>query len=825
MSAVSRHDRRRRAGWTIALLTLVAAAPLAGTTQRAEAQSSAGPVARAPRWAVAIAQAEVAARRGDRRTATRLASEIVAEYGRTTGHSSADHVMAGRAYVLLSSGDAAAARAALAAFDAASSDVSNLEATRRTGNLFLDKYNAPDARLSYESVLKRAPQDAEALLGLAQVEEFEGKPTALATARRALAANPRLTGALAFVARLQLEAEQWDSATTSARAALATDSTAVSAWSVIGAVAWLRGDSAAYRAARNAATALQPQPSDFYAELAEASVRQRRYAEAIRLAEQAVAYDSLSVRALGVLGTNQLRTGHMADGQATLDRAFRLDPFNVWHKNTLDLLDKLKTFRTIRQGRFEVVAPTEEADLLALYIVPLLERAFDSLTVRYGFTPPTPVRLEFYRYHADFSVRSVGLTGLGALGVSFGSLLAMDTPSARERGNFNWGSTAWHELTHAFTLGASAHRVPRWMSEGMSVLEERRAQRGWGADVSVQYLAALSAGLLRPMSALTEGFVRPRFPDEIGFSYYQASLFCEMVEATKGAQALPAMLAAYRDGLDTPGVFQKVLGLSAAQVDAQFEAYQRAKFAVPLASISAERRVAGAASVTASGNDTTGKRTGTAGGPAGAPALVPRGAFIEAMRAAMEAMEAQQRDSTRVRLERAQALFPDYAGDDSPALVLAELARARGDTATALTQLAIVTRRNETAWEANVLEAALRERTRDTLGAMAALQRVVWISPYDNALHERLATLAAAHGDLALAVRERRAVVANQPGDVLTARYELARALAAAGDIAAARRELLQVLEQAPSFEKAQALLLELRGKSVDVLDTMRDRS
>ncbi len=757
-----------------------------------------------PRWSAQIARAEAAARRGDRRAATEAASAIVAEYQRAASTTSAEHVIAGRAYVLLSVGDASAARAALAAFDAGAKDTRNLEATRRAGDLLLEKYNAPDARLSFESVLTRAPNDAAALLGLAQVEEFEGKPSALATARRALAADARLTGALVFIARTQLEAEQWDSATVNARRALAIDSTAIPAWSILGATAWLSGDSSTFKSALAAATALQPRPSEFYAELAEASVRQRRYAEAVRLAEQAVRYDSLSVRALGVLGTNQLRTGRMAEGQNALDRAFRLDPFNVWHKNTLDLLDKLKTFRTIRSGRFEVVAPAEESELLSLYIVPLLERAFDSLKVRYGFTPPTPVRLEFYRYHSDFSVRSVGLLGLGALGVSFGSLLAMDAPSARDRGSFNWGSTAWHELTHAFTLGASAHRVPRWLSEGMSVLEERRAMRGWGADATVQYLAALNGGLLRPVSELNEGFLRPRFPDEIGLAYYEASLFCEMVEMLKGAQALPAMLSGYRDGLSTPAVFQRVLGMSAAAVDARFDAWMRAKFAVPLKSIGAERTISGGVPA-----------GGAAGGrPTPMNALMPTGAFIETMRAAITAMEAGQRDSTRARLERAQKLFPDYAGDDSPAWMLARIAVDRGDTATALTQLSIMTSRNETAWEPNLLEADIRERRADLAGAAAALERLVWIFPYDNALHARLATMAAARGDHTRAVRERRAVVANQPADLLTARYELARALFAAGDVAAARRELLQVLEQAPSFEKAQALLLELRGKS-----------
>lgn len=763
------------------------------------------------RWDAHIVQADAAMRRGERQEANRMANVIVAEYARGGTFTSADRVVAGRAYVILSAGDASAARAALAAFDAANADGQNLEATRRTGDLFLEKYNAPDARLSFESVLTRDPDNADALFGLAQVEEFEGKPTALATVRRALAANPRHIGALVFVARTFLEAEQWDSATVSARRALNADTASVPAWTVLGAMAWLRGDSATYRSTLATVRTLQPQPSEFFAQLAESAVRQRRYAEAVQLAEQAVAYDNQSVRALGVLGTNQLRTSRMTEGQATLDRAFALDPFNVWHKNTLDLLDKLKTFRTIKQGRFELVAPTEEAELLALYALPLLEQAFDSLSTRYGYAPPTPVRLEFYRQHADFSVRSVGLVGLGALGVSFGSLLAMDTPSARDRGSFNWGSTAWHELAHAFTLGASAHRTPRWLSEGLSVLEERRARQGWGADASVPFVAALNAGLLRPMSQLSEGFVRPRFPDEIQFSYYQASLFCEMVESVKGAQALPAMLVAYRDGDDTPAVFQRVLGWTPAQVDQQFDRWMRTRFAVPLINIIGDRK----AIAQANDDGGTSRDSARSGPRAGLPAMVvASGPFIDAMKRGMADMQSGNRDAARVAFEQASALFPGYAGDDSPAWFLARLAVERGDSVAALRYVGVVTARNETAWEANLLEANLREAALDLPGASAALERLQWMSPYDNELHARLATVATARRDHTTALRERRAVVANQPADLLTARYELARALANAGDVAAARREVLQVLEQAPAFEKAQSLLLELRGRS-----------
>jgi len=97
------------------------------------------------------------------------------------------------------------------------------------------------------------------------------------------------------------------------------------------------------------------------------------------------------------------------------------------------------------------------------------------------------------------------------------------------------------------------------------------------------------------------------------------------------------------------------------------------------------------------------------------------------------------------------------------------------------------------------------------------LERMIWIWPYDQDVHVKLAEASARSGNPGRAVRARRAVVALGPTDMLEARYQLARALLAAGDSAAARREVLGVLEQAPTFEKAQALLLELRATTPPV--------
>lgn len=782
-------ERLARSGGAALLVPLGEVLVLRGRLAEAESTFTAAVRANLPEQRTAqAALAELAAERGDQARARRLADELAGAYERDGLRWSAEAITAaGRAYVVLGDGDAEAVRAALRAFDAAvARDSAALEPRIRTGDLFLAHYNAPDARASYDAVLRLAPQQPRALLGLAKVLAFDGSAGAVEAVRRSLAGNPALVPALVLLGGTYLDAEEYDSAAAAAARALATDSSNVAAWALLGATAWLRGDSAGFSAARSGVERVHPRPAEFYAAAAEAAARHRRYDAAVRFGRAGVALDPGASRALGVLGINELRTGAMDSGRVHLERAFARDPFHIWYKNTLDLLDELRGFRTIATRRFQIVAPAAEAELLALYLGPLLEEAYDSLAARYDYRPPTPVRIELFRRHADFSVRTAGLTGLGALGVSFGTVLAMDAPSAREIGSFNWGSTAWHELTHSFTLGLSHFRVPRWFSEGLSVLEERRARPGWGAGPSVLFLAALKADKLVALAKLNEGFVRPSHPAEIQFSYYQASLVCEMIEREWGRPALVAMLHAYRDGLATPAAIQKALGISEAALAQRFSSWMQGRFAAPLRVIAAWD---------GKGPDVDGE-------------------LMSTLREGAAQLKAGKADAARAAFERAAAMFPEYTGDDAPPLALARLYREQGDRRAAAAALARYTVLDEAAWDANAEEALLKEELGDPAGAAQALERMLWISPYDSGLHGRLAALAETSGDFPRALRERRAALVAGPADPLEARYQLARTLARSGDSTAARREILQVLEAAPGFEKAQELLLALQRRA-----------
>src|SRR5690606_15905289 len=107
----------------------------------------------------------------------------------------------------------------------------------------------------------------------------------------------------------------------------------------------------------------------------------------------------------------------------------------------------------------------------------------------------------------------------------------------------------------------SNNRVPRWLTEGMSVVEEHRAKPGyWERHISPEFLIAYDSGELPPVSRLNEGFIRPRTPQHLGLAYIMGSMVAEWIEETRGFDALVRMLQGYRDGRSTEDIFRSVLG-------------------------------------------------------------------------------------------------------------------------------------------------------------------------------------------------------------------------------------------------------------------------
>ncbi len=742
--------------------------------------------------------AELLWNRGRRAEALRMFDAFIDLYNQSGRLGAAELMAVGRAVAHLGATNPQLFQDALMAFDQASGAAPGDPLPKvLAGELFLEKYNGTEAHASFKEALARNPKHPAALLGEARALAFDGAPGARALIQLALGVNPRSAPAHALLARMALESEDFATSVREADAALAANPASVEALAVLAAGRFLAGDQRGFEAARDRALAIDPTGAELFTTVAEMSVQHRRYAEAVAMAGRAVALDSLAWGARGLLGMNQLRVGAIAEGRANLERAFAGDPYNVWFKNTLDLLDTFSRYRTVRTPHYELFLREDEADLLEPYVAALGEEAFTALARRYGTEPPTPIRLELFPRHADFSVRTLGLTGLGALGVAFGSVLVMDSPSAHEPGEFNWGSTLWHELAHAFHLGMTKNRVPRWFTEGLAVHEQRAGRPGWGHPVSLSFLDAYREGRLAPASNLNRGFMQPDYPEEVIHSYFLSSLVFAWMEQTHGKDAAVRMLKGYGEGKDTPALVREVLGMDPPAFDKAVDDYVRERYADAFRS------------------------TILVGDP------LPPDAPLEAVQAAARRnpgyfparlrlgqllVEAGKPAEAEVELKEALRLFPTYAEVDGPYLYLARIHRERKELDRAANALLQLGNLNESAYEVHVLEADVRREMGDLAGAAGALERALLVNPYDLAVHQKLADMDTQLGRHDAAVRERRAVVALNPVDRAEAHYRLARALLQAGSRDEARREVLRSLEAAPNYEQALELLLELRG-------------
>ena len=673
--------------------------------------------------------------------------------------------------------------------------------------LLLDKFNTAEAAESITAVLRNNPRHPRGLFLTARLQDRPAAALAdggepIDALAQALAVNPNFPPARALEVQRLLEQDRHEEAERRAVAAVEALPDAPETLAALAAVRLLGGEEPELFELE--ARYLHNWAGDplFDLALGSAAERRRWYREAAARSRAALRRSPDSAAALRLLGLNLLRLGDVGEGRRVLEDAFRRDPFDALVKNTLDLLDELDGFARVSAPPFEFVLPAGEAEVLRPYVEALSREAVDSFRTRYGYEPPETLRIEIYDRSADFSVRTVGIPGIGAHGVCFGDVIALESPSAREIGTYHWASTLWHELAHAAAMGLTDNRVPRWFTEGLSLLEERWR---FGDGASLPFYMALRDGRLLDIPHLDDGFVRPAWPGQVGVSYFHASLVLEHLEREYGFAAILEMLEGYRQGMDTPRVIEAVLGITPEALDEAVDALLEARFGGTARGL---------------------KESGPEGqGPAVQPPPAPDQGietllsradaapanFVLQIRAGIALHEAGRNADAIERFERAAEAAPEYGGADGPYGYLSRLYAEADEPDLARLSLHDHLKRFPAAYDEWLRLAAIYAENGKPREAGAALTSAIEAYPMLPEPHERLAEAAAAQGLAELEVRERQAVLASGAPDRAGALYSLALAHFRAGDRAAARRRVLEALEIAPTFDPALRLLLDLR--------------
>ena len=139
--------------------------------------------------------------------------------------------------------------------------------------------------------------------------------------------------------------------------------------------------------------------------------------------------------------------------------------------NMLKVFDTLETYATVESEHFKVHMSERDSLSSGLTWNPC-SKSWETLTAKYGFEPESKILIEVFENGADFAVRSVGLPDIGPLvGICFGKVITLISPDTLTA---NWQEIVWHEFMHVITLQMTQNRMPRWLSEGISVWEERR---------------------------------------------------------------------------------------------------------------------------------------------------------------------------------------------------------------------------------------------------------------------------------------------------------------------------------------------------------------
>jgi tetratricopeptide (TPR) repeat protein len=431
----------------------------------------------------------------------------------------------------------------------------------------------PSGESEYKRALRFCGEVEDALVGLFRTRKDNflldyGKT--LRFLGRALALNPRSVSALVAKGSGRINDRAFESARRLLQKALSVNPRDKTALAEMAAVSYLTYRKTDYSRFRKKVKVLDQNAFLVDSILGKHMVALYRFPESLPLfanarRERPEDYDTLIASGRGLI-----YSGKVNEGAQFLEASKKVHPGFVhpWRDNQLLLQKRIdEEYERFPKGNFLMVMKPQEKGVLLPYLSLTYEKAWRELGLKYGVYPDCKVRVEDFERFGDFSVRTIGYQGFGALGACFGCFITSVSPTAPElRTQFSWRVTARHEFSHVLHLMLSRGRVPRWLTEGLAVFEELAMDPSNDRRMERELFTYWKNGEVFPVSELNTAFRGPT----ILFGYYQGGLIVRHIARDFGFPKLVEIVKAFGKDMGTEAIFRKVLGIPSKEYDRRF---------------------------------------------------------------------------------------------------------------------------------------------------------------------------------------------------------------------------------------------------------------
>lgn len=660
--------------------------------------------------------------------------------------------------------------------------------------------------------------------------------------KQALQMNPRHVDSLLLAVDNQIDAENYEAAEALLVDVLAVNLFHPKAWAYHAVIAHLQGHFEGEAALHDIALAHWPTSPHVDYLMGLKLSRKYRFAEAAQYQRNALQQRADFLPAKFQLAQDLLRLGNDSEGWRMAHEVRQADEYNVVAFNLVSLHDRLKNFATIENDAFTLRMDQREAKIYGDDALRLLQEAHDVLCEKYDVKIDGKVVVEIFPQQKDFAIRTFGLPGgAGYLGVCFGRVITANSPASQGTTPSNWHSVLWHEFCHVVTLEKTKNKMPRWLSEGISVYEERQKDKTWGEHLTLSYREMILQGQLTPVTELSSAFLRPESPTHLQFAYYQSSIVVEYIIDRYGFETIQRLLDDLAIGIDANTSLQRYVG-SLPELEMGFRQYAR-EIATGLApKLSFKKPMPpGAVGELALRMPARRLRNGEVKGADedsaaedGEPesslaeeanvleddetqedsAIVEftddRPNYYELHQQADRLIAAANLEDARELLQQTISLFPDDRNGASALVKLAAVhKRMQNEEAERETLRAIVDLDSDSLdIFKRLIESEAKVENWEAVMEMAT--RYLSVQPLHPTPHEWIVRAGKELGKPDKTAQSLQALMEMNPLDPAKAHFELGNVYWAIGEADKAKRQVLMALEFAPRYRDAQRLLLEI---------------